>query len=80
MVAVVIRQHREERGLLVHEASARPVIRSAIGQPHGGKQSQRRSGDDVQKKLPQFLQPIYKSEATARFALAVTTDRLSGLN
>ena len=38
-------------------------------------QQARRSGDDVQKKLPQFLQPIYKSEATARFALAVTTDR-----
>jgi uncharacterized protein (DUF1800 family) len=38
-------------------------------------QAQRRSGSDVQQKLPQFLKPIYAAEATARFAQAVTTER-----
>ena len=38
-------------------------------------QQARRSGNDVQQKLPQFLKPIYVSEATARFAQAVATDR-----
>lgn len=38
-------------------------------------QQARRSGADVQQKLPQFLQPIYRGEATARFAHAVLTDR-----
>jgi uncharacterized protein (DUF1800 family) len=38
-------------------------------------QAERRSGADVQQKLPQFLKPIYTLEATARFQQAVTTDR-----
>jgi uncharacterized protein (DUF1800 family) len=38
-------------------------------------QAERRSGADVQQKLPQFLKPIYTAEATARFQQAVTTDR-----
>jgi uncharacterized protein (DUF1800 family) len=38
-------------------------------------QQARRSGGDLQQKLPQFLRPIYSGEATARFAHAVTTDR-----
>jgi len=37
--------------------------------------AERRSGADVQQKLPQFLKPIYASEATARFAQAVATER-----
>ncbi len=38
-------------------------------------QQARRSGNDGQQKLPQFLQPIYKNEATARFQQAVMADR-----
>jgi len=38
-------------------------------------QQARRSGNDVQQKLPQFLKPIYMSEATARFQQAVMSDR-----
>ena len=38
-------------------------------------QQARRSGADVQQKLPQFIKPIYTSEATARFQQAVLTDR-----
>ncbi|HVH83942.1 MAG TPA: DUF1800 domain-containing protein, partial [Steroidobacteraceae bacterium] len=38
-------------------------------------QQERRSGNDGQQKLPQRLQPIYKSEATARFQQAVATER-----
>ncbi|HEY2276621.1 MAG TPA: DUF1800 domain-containing protein, partial [Steroidobacteraceae bacterium] len=38
-------------------------------------QQARRSGNDVQQKLPQYLQPIYRSEAIARFEHAVVTDR-----
>jgi uncharacterized protein (DUF1800 family) len=38
-------------------------------------QLERRSGADVQQKLPQFLKPIYQAEATARFSQAVLTDR-----
>ena len=38
-------------------------------------QQARRSGKDVPQKLPQLLQPIYRSEATARFQQAVATDR-----
>jgi uncharacterized protein (DUF1800 family) len=38
-------------------------------------QLERRSGADVQQKLPQFLKPIYQTEATARFSQAVLTDR-----
>ena len=38
-------------------------------------QQARRSGNDVQQKLPQFLKPIYQGEATARFQQAVITDR-----
>ena len=38
-------------------------------------QQARRSGDEAQQRLPQFLRPIYAGEATARFAQAVTTDR-----
>src|SRR5579871_6389652 len=38
-------------------------------------QLERRSGADVQQRLPQFLKPIYVSEATARFRQAVLTDR-----
>jgi uncharacterized protein (DUF1800 family) len=38
-------------------------------------QQARRSGNDLQQRLPQFLKPIYQSEATARFEQAVTTDR-----
>ncbi len=38
-------------------------------------QEARRSGAEVQQKLPKFLQPIYKSEVTARFEQAVASDR-----
>ncbi|MGO9802224.1 MAG: DUF1800 domain-containing protein [Steroidobacteraceae bacterium] len=38
-------------------------------------QLERRSGGDVQQKLPQFLKPIYATEARARFRQAVLTDR-----
>jgi uncharacterized protein (DUF1800 family) len=38
-------------------------------------QLEKRSGTDVQQKLPQFLKPIYATEATARFRQAVLTDR-----
>jgi uncharacterized protein (DUF1800 family) len=38
-------------------------------------QQARRSGADVQQKLPQLLKPIYMGEATARFEQAVTTER-----
>jgi uncharacterized protein (DUF1800 family) len=36
---------------------------------------ERRSGADVQQRLPQFLKPIYLTEATARLRQAVLTDR-----
>src|SRR5262249_12068735 len=36
---------------------------------------ERRSGADVQQRLPQFIRPIYGTEATARFRQAVLTDR-----
>jgi uncharacterized protein (DUF1800 family) len=38
-------------------------------------QAERKAGEDVQQKLPQFLKPIYVSEVTARFAAAVATER-----
>ena len=38
-------------------------------------QRARRSGNEVQQKLPQFLKPIYQREATARLQQAVMTDR-----
>jgi uncharacterized protein (DUF1800 family) len=38
-------------------------------------EQQRRAGADVQQKLPQFLKPIYATEATARLRQAVLTDR-----
>ena len=38
-------------------------------------QLERRSGADVQQRLPQFIRPIYGTEATARFRQAVLTDR-----
>jgi uncharacterized protein (DUF1800 family) len=38
-------------------------------------QQARRAGADVQQRLPQFLKPIYTSEASARFQQAVMTDR-----
>ncbi|HEX4838048.1 MAG TPA: DUF1800 family protein, partial [Solirubrobacteraceae bacterium] len=38
-------------------------------------QQARRSGNEAQQKLPQFLKPIYQGEARARFQQAVTTDR-----
>jgi uncharacterized protein (DUF1800 family) len=38
-------------------------------------QLERRSGAEVQHRLPQFLKPIYVTEATARFRHAVLTDR-----
>src|SRR5579863_9410192 len=38
-------------------------------------QAERRSGADVQQKLPQFLKPIYTTEATARVRQAVLTER-----
>jgi uncharacterized protein (DUF1800 family) len=36
-------------------------------------EAQRRSGADVQQKLPQFLKPVYMAEATARFQQSVST-------
>jgi uncharacterized protein (DUF1800 family) len=38
-------------------------------------QAERKAGEDVQQKLPQFLKPIYISEATARFVAAVASER-----
>src|SRR5215467_11709386 len=38
-------------------------------------QLERRSGADVQQRLPQFIRPIYGTEATARFRQALLTDR-----
>jgi uncharacterized protein (DUF1800 family) len=38
-------------------------------------QAERKAGEDVQQKLPQFLKPIYVSEATARFVAAVASER-----
>ncbi len=38
-------------------------------------QQARRAGNEAQQKLPEFLKPIYRSEATARFRQAVVTDR-----
>jgi uncharacterized protein (DUF1800 family) len=38
-------------------------------------QQERRAGAEVQQKLPQYLKPIYQSEATARFQQAVLSDR-----
>jgi uncharacterized protein (DUF1800 family) len=38
-------------------------------------QQERRAGADVQQKLPQFLKPIYTTEATARFRAAAITER-----
>src|SRR5579863_1451195 len=38
-------------------------------------QLERRSGGDVQQRLPQFLKPIYVTEATARLRQGVLTDR-----
>ena len=36
---------------------------------------ERRSGTEVQQRLPQYLKPIYQSEASARFQQAVLSDR-----
>jgi uncharacterized protein (DUF1800 family) len=55
-------------------ASAAEVLGQALALEREIQQA-RRSGRDVQQKLPQYLQPIYKSEATARFQQAVMTDR-----
>lgn len=55
-------------------ASSADVLGHAFELQHEIQEA-RRSGGDVQQKLPQFLQPIYKNEATARFEQAVATDR-----
>jgi uncharacterized protein (DUF1800 family) len=38
-------------------------------------QAERKAGEDVQQKLPQFLKPIYVSEASARLSAAVASER-----
>jgi len=38
-------------------------------------QAEKRSGAEVQQKLPNYLKPIYTTEATARFRAAVLTER-----
>ena len=38
-------------------------------------QQARRSGNDAQQKLPQFLKPIYTAEATARHSQAEPSER-----
>jgi uncharacterized protein (DUF1800 family) len=38
-------------------------------------QAERKAGEDVQQRLPLFLRPIYVSEANARLAAAVESDR-----
>jgi uncharacterized protein (DUF1800 family) len=55
-------------------ASSAEVLGEALALQREIQQA-RRSGNDVQQKLPQFLKPIYQAEATARFQQAVMTDR-----
>ena len=72
-----LRAQLTQRPPLIGDAQLRPSA-AVLGEAFALQreiQQARRSGNDAQQKLPQFLKPIYTAEAIARFQQAVASER-----